>query len=108
MSSPLFKSVDFVKAKAYKNSTSSTQSGKKRTDYWILEPICSQNYVRDDLMGWSGGSDIKGQIKLKFSSINDLERYAEKNKIALEIIQPKEKKVIIKSYADNFIKNTGI
>ena len=79
---------------------------KKRTDYWILEPICSQNYVRDDLMGWSGGSDIKEQIKLKFSSINDLERYAEKNRISLEIIQPKEKKVIIKSYADNFTKNT--
>jgi hypothetical protein len=59
-------------------------------------------------MGWSGGSDIKEQIKLKFSSINDLERYAEKNKISLEIIQPKEKKVIIKSYADNFTKNTGI
>ena len=55
-----------------------------------------------------GGSDIKEQIKLKFSSINDLERYAEKNKISLEIIQPKEKKVIIKSYADNFTKNTGI
>ena len=48
-------------------------------------------------MGWSGGSDIKQQIKLKFTSLNDLERYAEQNKISIEIIQPKEKKVIIKS-----------
>jgi hypothetical protein len=59
-------------------------------------------------MGWSGGSDIKQQIKLKFTSLNDLERYAEQNKISIEIIQPKEKKVIIKSYADNFTKNVGI
>ena len=108
MSLSLFKSVDFIKAKAYKNSTSSTQSGKKRSDYWVLEPLYQKSYVKDDLMGWSGGSDIKNQIKLKFSSINDLERYAEKNKISLEIIQPKEKKVIIKSYADNFTKNTKI
>ena len=108
MSSSLFKSVDFIKAKAYKNSTSSTQSGKKRTDYWVLEPLYRKSYVTDDLMGWSGGSDIKNQIKLKFSSLNDLERYAERNKISLEIIKPKEKKVIIKSYADNFTKNTGI
>ena len=108
MSSELFKSVDFIKAKAYKNSTSSTQSGKKRTDHWVLEPIFTQNSVKDDLIGWSGGNDIKKQIKLKFSSINELERYAEKNKILLEIIEPKEKKIIIKSYADNFTKNIGI
>ena len=108
MSSALFKSVDFIKAKAYKNSTSSTQSGKKRKENWVLEPIFNQNSVKDDLMGWSGGSDIKEQIKLKFSSINDLKRYAEKYNISLEIIEPKEKKVIIKSYADNFIKNKGL
>jgi hypothetical protein len=108
MSSALFKSVNLIRAKAYKNSFSSTQSGKKRTDYWILEPLCSHNYVIDDVMGWFGGRDIKGQIKLKFSSINDLERYAEKNNILLEILQPKEKKIIIKSYADNFKKNIGI
>ena len=52
MSSALFKSVDFIKAKAYKNSTSSTQSGKKRTDHWVLEPILTQNSVKDDLIGW--------------------------------------------------------
>ena len=28
--------------------------------------------------------------------------------VSFYIIQPKEKKVIIKSYADNFTKNTGI
>ena len=108
MSSALFKSVDFIKAKAYKNSASSTQSGQKRTDHWVLEPIFTQNSVKDDLMGWSGGNDIKKQIKLKFSSINDLKRYAEKYNISLEIIEPKEKKVIIKSYADNFTKNRGL
>ena len=59
-------------------------------------------------MGWSGGRDVKQQIKLKFTSLNDLERYAEQNKISLEIIQPKEKKVIIKAYSDNFTKNNGI
>ena len=108
MSSALFKSVGFIKAKAYKNSTSATQSGRKRTGHWLLEPICSNNSVNDDLMGWSGGRDIKDQIKLKFSSINDLERYAKKYNISLEIIKPKEKKIIIKSYADNFTKNRGI
>ena len=108
MSTELFRSVNFNSAKVYKNISSVTQSGKHKSDYWVLEPICSKNYVRDNLMGWSGGSDIKQQIKLKFTSLNDLERYAEQNKIFIEIIKPKEKKIIIKSYADNFTKNVGI
>ena len=106
MSSELFKSENFIKAKAYKNISSVTQSGKKNSDYWFLEPLCSNIYTQDYLMGWIGGRDIKNQIKLKFASLNDLERYAEKNRIKLEIIEPKEKKVIIKSYADNFTKNS--
>ena len=104
MSNELFKSVNFNSAKVYKKIPSATQSGKNKSDYWILEPVCSKNYTIDTLMGWSGGRDIKQQIKLKFTSLNDLKRYAKKNKISLEIIQPKEKKVIIKSYADNFLK----
>ena len=108
MSNELFKAVNFSTAKVYKNIFSATQSGKHKGDYWVLEPVCSKSYIRDDLMGWSGGRDVKQQIKLKFTSLNDLERYAEKNKISLEIIQPKEKKVIIKSYSDNFIKNSRI
>ena len=90
MSNELFKSFNFNSAKVYKNIFSATQSGKH------------------NLMGWYGGRDVKQQIKLKFTSLNDLERYAEQNKISLEIIQPKEKKVIIKAYSDNFTKNNGI
>ena len=108
MSNELFKSFNFNSAKVYKKNFSATQSGKHKGDCWILEPICSKNYIKDNLMGWSGGRDVKQQIKLKFTSLNDLERYAEQNKISLEIIQPKEKKVIIKAYSDNFTKNNGI
>ena len=108
MSNELFKSFNFNSAKVYKNIFSATQSGKHKGDCWILEPICSKNYIKDNLMGWSGGRDVKQQIKLKFTSLNDLERYAEQNKISLEIIQPKEKKVIIKAYSDSFTKNNGI
>ena len=104
MSNELFKTVNLTRAKVYKNIFSATQSGKHKGDCWILEPLISKNYVKDNLMGWSGCRDIKQQIKLKFNSLNDLERYAEQNKISLEIIQPKEKKIIIKSYSDNFTK----
>ncbi len=102
MSSELFKAVNLNRAKVYKNSASSMQSGKYKADYWVLEPIVENISVKDNMMGWSGGSDIKKQIKLKFKSLADVERYAKKNKIEIEVIKPKEKVRIIKTYADNF------
>ena len=43
-------------------------------------------------------------ILLLFSSKDNAIKYAKKNKIDYEIIEPKNKKVIKKSYADNFTK----
>ena len=53
-------------------------------------------------MGWSGCSDVKKQIKLKFSTLGDVERYAKNNKSLLILIEPKERVRLYKSYADNF------
>ena len=44
------------------------------------------------------------ELKLKFSSKDDAIKYAKKNKIDYEVIDPKSRKVIKKSYADNFTK----
>ena len=102
MSSDLFKIVNFKRAKVYKNTVSSTQSGKQNLDYWVLEPSVKNTSMRESIMGWSGCSDVKKQIRLKFSTLGDVERYAKKNKIDINVIEPKEKIKIIKSYADNF------
>ena len=42
--------------------------------------------------------------KLEFSSRDLAIEYAKKNKIDYEIIEPKKRSVIKKSYADNFLK----
>ena len=52
MSNELFKTVNLTHAKVYKNIFSATQSGKHKGDCWILEPLFSKNYVKDNLMGW--------------------------------------------------------
>ena len=44
------------------------------------------------------------ELKLKFSSKDNAINYAKKNKIDYEVIDPKSRKVIKKSYADNFTK----
>ena len=42
-------------------------------------------------------------MKLFFSSRDEAIAYAKKNNINFEVIEPKKNKLIIKSYADNFL-----
>ena len=55
-------------------------------------------------MGWETSSDTNSELKLEFSSKELALNYAKKNKIDFELIEPKKRKVVKKSYADNFLK----
>ena len=50
----------------------------------------------------NGGSSTVSQIELKFSSKEEAVSYAKKNSIDYEVLETSERKVINKSYADNF------
>ena len=55
-------------------------------------------------MGWESSSDTYTELKLEFSTKELAINYAKKNKIDFEIIEPRVRKVVKKSYADNFLK----
>ena len=56
------------------------------------------------LMGWESSTNTLSELNLEFSSKEEAIKYAKKNNINYEIIEPKKRKIIKKSYADNFIK----
>jgi NADH dehydrogenase (ubiquinone) Fe-S protein 4 len=91
------------KVKIYKPSKTSMQSGIGKTKNWILEYIDKKTGI-NPLMGWESSTHTLSEVKLEFSTKENAIRYAKKNKLTFELIEPKEKKVIKKSYADNFIK----
>ena len=78
------------------------QSGLGKTDKWILI-FETKDPVKNPLMGWESSSDTYSELKLEFSSKEKAIEYAEKKKIDYEIIEPKKRKIIKKSYADNFL-----
>ena len=90
-------------AKIYKPTKSAMQSGTKKYDKWILEFITKDNDI-NPLMGWESSSDTLSEINLEFNSKDDAINYAEKNSINFEVIEPKIRKIIKKSYSDNFTK----
>ena len=91
------------KAKIYKPSKTAMQSGIKKFDKWIIEFITEKPGI-NPLMGWESSTDTNSELKLEFSSKELAIEYAKKNKINYELIEPKIRKIIKKSYADNFTK----
>ena len=79
------------------------QSGRGKSIKWILE-FETKDPTRNPLMGWESSSDTLSELKLEFSSKTSAINYAKKKRIDYELIEPKKRKVIKKSYAENFLK----
>ena len=79
------------------------QSGLGKINMWILE-FYTENKDINPLMGWETSSNTLSEIKLEFSSKELAINYAKKNNIKFDLIEPKKRKFVKKSYADNFIK----
>ena len=91
------------KAKIYIPNKNPMQSGTGKTDKWILE-YETIDPTNNPLMGWESSSDTYTELKLEFSSKELAINYAKKKKIDFEIIEPRKRKIVKKSYADNFLR----
>jgi len=91
------------KAKIYIPNKNPMQSGLGKTNKWLLE-FETKNPTKNPLMGWESSSDTFSELKLEFSSKENAINYAKKKKIDFEIVEPKKRKTIKKSYSDNFLK----
>jgi hypothetical protein len=91
------------KAKIYIPNKNPMQSGNGKTDKWILE-YETKDPTNNPLMGWESSSDTYTELKLEFSSKELAINYAKKKKIDFEIIEPRKRKIVKKSYADNFLR----
>ena len=91
------------KAIIYIPNKNPMQSGLSKNGKWILE-FKTENPTKNPLMGWESSSDTYTELKLEFPTKEIAIKYAKKNKIDYELIEPKSRKINKKSYADNFTK----
>ena len=80
------------------------QSGRGKLKKWVLEFLTKDTQL-NPLMGWESSTDTLGEVILKFSSKEKAIEYAKNNNISYTVIEPKQKEFVIKSYADNFLKD---
>ena len=91
------------KAKIYKPTKTAMQSGKGNTKDWVLEFDTRKNGL-NLLTGWETSTDTMSEIRLNFISKEQAVEYAKNNNIDFYIIEPQKRKLIKKSYTDNFLK----
>ena len=92
------------RAKIYKPAKTAMQSAEGNTRNWFLE-FDTLNTGINPLMGWESSKDTMSEVKLTFSSKEAAINYANKNNINFYVLEHQERKVIKKTYSDNFIKN---
>ncbi len=92
------------RAKIYIPTKTALQSGKGKIKNWILK-FKTKDTKTNPLMGWESGEDTLKEVILEFSSKEKAIKYAKSNNIDYEIVKPQNSEFIIKSYADNFLKN---
>ena len=91
-----------AEARIYKRPQSAMQSGKARTDDWVLDFAPAEAKKADPLMGWAGSGDTRQQVQLKFPSCEAAQAYAEKCGISARVHTVPAKKLKLQAYADNF------
>ena len=80
------------------------QSGSRNTKKWLLE-FDTLNTGINPLMGWETSKDTMSEVKLSFFTKEQAVNYAKKNNISYYVVEPQKRKIIKKSYTDNFLKN---
>jgi hypothetical protein len=91
-----------MSARIFKPAKTAMQSGQARTKEWVLEYDPEAPREIDPLMGWTSSADMKSQIRLSFDTREDAIAYAQRNGIPYRVLEPKPRRPVRKSYADNF------
>lgn len=89
-------------ARIYQRPKNAMQSGRARTDGWILEYAPAEAKKPDPLTGWAGSGDTRDQVRLTFPSAEAAQAYADKEGVAYTIEAAPVRKLKLQAYADNF------
>jgi hypothetical protein len=91
-----------MRARIYQPAKNAMQSGKARTNTWLLEYEPESRRAPDPLMGWTSSSDMRQQVTLEFDTAEEAVAYAEQHGIPYQLFEPHMPTPKPKAYSDNF------
>ena len=88
--------------KIYQPAKSVMQSGRAKTQYWLLEYELESKRQPEALMGWTSSKDTLNQVRMRFDSKEEAMAFAEKNSWSAQVTEPKARNLKGRTYMDNF------
>lgn len=89
-------------ARIFKPAKNAMQSGAAQSKEWVLEYEPEEPRELEPLMGWTASGDTRRQLSLRFATLEEAEAYAKRLGIPYQVFAPRERRLQIKAYADNF------
>jgi hypothetical protein len=89
-------------ARIYQRPKNAMQSGRARTNSWVLDFEPAEAKHADPLTGWAGSGDTQDQIRIGFPTQEAAIAYAEREGLAYFVVAAPERKLKLQAYADNF------
>ncbi len=91
-----------LKARIFRPAKNAMQSGRKGTKHWRLEYAPAAHKFVEPLMGWTGSTDTSEQVEIDFDDKESAIAFCEANNIDYTVFEPKQRRLHLKAYADNF------
>ena len=91
-----------AQVRIFQRPKNSTQSGRARTNRWVLDFVAPAGQRADPLTGWAGGGDTRNQVRIDFPTAEEAIAYAEKQGYTYHVVPAPERKLKLQAYADNF------
>ena len=86
----------------YQPCQSAMQSGKGKTNLWVMEFENDDPLMPDPLMGWVSSIDTKEELHLPFPTLEKAIQYAKSKGFEYQIYNSAQNETIPKSYGTNF------
>lgn len=91
-----------TQVRIFQPAKTAMQSGLGNSRKWIVEFEPEAGKRLDPLMGWTGSTDMRQQVMLRFDSKEEAVAYAERNGLAYTLAEPQVRRITAKNYADKF------
>jgi hypothetical protein len=93
-----------MRVRIYKPAKSAAQSGRGKTQEWLLEPELMTPRTVEPLMGWISASDTMSELRdrLRFETPEEAISFARRNNWEYVLEEPTERRINPRNYLDNF------
>lgn len=91
-----------MQVKIYRPAKNAMQSGRAKSEGWVLEAVLSTSRRPDPVMGWTSCGDTDGEIRMSFPTLEGALDFARKNEWEALVLPDRERRIRPRNYADNF------